>query len=208
MATSPWPVIHAERGALADDLSRLNDAQWQTPSLCTGWSVHDLLAHVVATAKMTKLGFFGRFAGSGFNFTKMADKEIAEGTKGGPAATLAALRAAQNRTTSPPGPVDSWLGETLIHGEDIRRALGIKREYPIDAVVRTLDFYKGSNLIVGAKKRIAGLTLRATDAEWSTGSGPEVSGPAMSLLLATTGRSAALDDLSGDGVETLRSRMS
>lgn len=208
MAANPWPVIHAERGALADDLSGLSDAQWQTPSLCSGWSVHDLLAHIVATAEMTKLGFFGRFAGSGFNFTRMADKETAEGTKGGPAATLAALRAAQNRTTSPPGPVDSWLGETLIHSEDIRRPLGIRREYPIDAVVRTLDFYKGSNLIVGAKKRIAGLTLRATDADWSTGSGPEVSGPAMSLLLATTGRSAALDDLSGDGVETLRSRMS
>lgn len=208
MAASPWPVIHAERGALADDLSGLSDAQWQTPSLCSGWSVHDLLAHIVATAETTKLGFFGRFAGSGFNFGKMADKEVAEGTKAGPAATLTALRAVQNFTKSPPGPVDSWLGETLIHSEDIRRPLGIKREYPIDAVVRTLDFYKGSNLIVGAKKRIAGLTLRAADADWSTGSGPEVSGPAMSLLLATTGRSAALDDLSGDGVETLRSRMS
>jgi uncharacterized protein (TIGR03083 family) len=208
MAASPWPVIHAERGALADDLHGLSDAQWQTASLCTGWSVHDLLAHMVATAEMTKLGFFGKFAGSGFNFGKMAEKEVAEGTANGPAATLAEMRAAQNRTTSPPGPVDSWLGETLIHSEDIRRPLGIKHEYPNDAVVRTLNFYKKSNLIVGAKKRITGLTLRATDADWSTGNGPEVQGPAMSLLLAMTGRTAALEDLSGDGVETLRSRMS
>lgn len=207
MATSPWPVIHAERGALADDLSSLSDAQWQTPSQCTGWTVHDLLAHMLATARMTKGKFFGKFAGAGFSFDKMAQKEIEEYGAGGPAATLAAFRDAQNASTSPPGPVDSWLGETLIHGEDIRRPLGIKHEYPTDAVVRVLDFYKKSNLIVGAKKRIAGLTLRATDADWSTGSGAEVSGPAMSLVLAMTGRSGALADLSGDGVETLRSRM-
>jgi len=208
MAASPWPVIHAERGALADDLSGLSDAQWQTPSQCSGWNVHDLLAHMLATARMTKAGFFGRFVSSGFNFAKMADKEVQEYGAGGPAATLAAWRDAQNASTSPPGPVDSWLGETIIHAEDIRRPLGIKHEYPTDAVVRVLDFYKNSNLIVGAKKRISGLTLRADDADWLTGSGPEVRGPALSLLLAMTGRSAALTDLSGDGVETLRSRMS
>jgi len=207
MASSPWPVIHRERGALADDLSTLGDAQWKTPSLCAGWTVHELLAHMVATAEMTKLGFLGRFAGAGFNFEKMAAKDVAAKSAGGPTATLAAMRAAQNKTTSPPGPVDSWLGETIIHSEDIRRPLGIAHDYPTEAVVRTLDFYKGSNLIVGAKKRIAGLTLRATDAEWSTGSGPEATGPALSLLLAMTGRSASLDDLTGDGVATLRSRM-
>ena len=207
MASSPWPVIQQERGALVDDLSGLNDAQWQTQSMCSGWSVHDLLAHMVATAEMTKLGFVGKFAGAGFNFDKFAAKEVSAATAGGPAATLEAMRAAQSKTSSPPGPVDSWLGETLIHSEDIRRPLGIKHEYPADAVVRLLDFYKGSNLIVGAKKRISGLTVRATDADWSTGSGPEVRGPAMSLLLAMTGRGASLDDLSGDGVETLRSRM-
>lgn len=207
MSTSPWPTIHAERGALVDDLTGLTDAQWSTPSLCEGWSVHDLLAHMTATAEMTKLGFFGRFAGAGFNFDKMADKDVAAYREGGPQATLAKMKAAQNLSKSPPGPVDSWLGETLVHGEDIRRPLGIKHEYPTDAVVRLLDFYKGSNLIVGAKKRIAGLTLRATDADWSHGEGPEVRGPGIALLLAMTGRTAALDDLDGDGVATLRSRM-
>ena len=207
MAASPWPVIHVERGALADDLSGLSDAQWQTPSLCTGWTAHDMLAHMLATARMTKGGFFGNIIGAGFSFTKMAQKNVEKYGAGGPAATLAAWRDAQNASTSPPGPVDSWLGETLIHGEDIRRPLGIKHDYPGDAVVRVLDFYKNSNLVVGAKKRVAGLTLKATDADWSTGSGPDVEGPAMSLLMAMTGRAAALADLSGDGVEALRSRM-
>lgn len=207
MAASPWPVIAQERGALVDDLSNISDTQWTTPSQCTGWSVHDLLAHMLATARMTKGGFLGKLAGSGFSFEKMAQKEVTQFGAGGPAATLSAFKAAQNATTSPPGPVDSWLGETIIHGEDIRRPLGIKHEYPIEAVVRVLDFYKNSSLIVGAKKRIAGLSLKATDADWSNGSGPEVEGPAMSLLMAMTGRSAALADLTGPGVETLRSRM-
>lgn len=207
MASSPWPTIHAERGALVDDLSGLTDAQWATPSQCAGWSVHELLAHMVATAELTPLRFFRNFAGAGFSFEKLAAREIQAYTVGGPATTLEKMRAAQTSTSSPPGPVDSWLGETIIHSEDIRRPLGIKHEYPMDAVVRLLDFYKKSNLIVGSKKRIAGLSLKATDAQWGHGSGPEVSGPALSLLLAMTGRAAALDDLAGAGVETLRGRL-
>jgi hypothetical protein len=70
-----------------------------------------------------------------------------------------------------------------------------------------LDFYRKSNLIVGGKRRAAGLTLRATDADWSAGTGPEVAGPAVSLALAITGRAPALADLSGAGVATLRARM-
>jgi uncharacterized protein (TIGR03083 family) len=106
----------------------------------------------------------------------------------------------------PPGPAATWLGETIVHGEDIRRALGIKHAYPADAVVTVADFYKGSNLLIGSKNRIAGLTLRATDADWSHGTGPEVKGSVLSLVLAMTGRTVADDDLAGDGVTTLRSR--
>jgi hypothetical protein len=72
--------------------------------------------------------------------------------------------------------------------------------------VAVADFYKGSNLLIGSKSRIAGLTLRATDADWSHGTGPGVEGPILSLVMAMTGRTAADDDLAGDGVATLRSR--
>ena len=206
MSDSPWPTIHAERHALADDLTGLSNAQWHTKSQCGDWDVHQMLGHMLATATMTPGKFFGRLASAGFSFEKMSHRAVAEASAGGPEATLAAFRANADSSKSPPGPVDSWLGETLIHSEDIRRPLGIAHSYPTDAVVRTLDFYKKSNLIVGAKKRIAGLTLKATDADWSTGSGPHVEGPALSLLLAMTGRKQALDDLTGDGVATLRTR--
>ena len=106
----------------------------------------------------------------------------------------------------PPGPADTWLGEVIVHSEDIRRALGIKHDYPTGAVVRVADFFKGSNLLIGSKRRIAGLTLSATDTEWSHGTGPEVAAPILSLVMAMTGRKAADDDLTGEGVVTLRSR--
>ena len=207
MATaSPWALIHAERRALADDLSPLDDGQWATPSLCGDWSVRDVLGHMTATARMTPLAFLRGMAGSGFRFNEMNAKNVRKETAGTPAQGLAEFRSLESRTTSPPGPTEAMLGEAVIHGEDIRRPLGIYRDYPTEAVVRVADFFKGSNLLIGSKTRIAGLTLRATDTQWSTGSGPEVSGPVLSLALAMTGRSAALADLSGDGLATLQAR--
>jgi uncharacterized protein (TIGR03083 family) len=207
MATaSPWPLIHAERESLAEDLSPLDDAQWQTPSLCAGWPVRDVLGHMTATARMTPARFFTGLAGAGFRFNAMTARDISRETARTPSEQLAEFRTLIPATTSPPGPVEAMLGEAIVHGEDIRRPLGITRDYPQEAVIRVADFFKGSNLLLGSKRRIAGVELRASDAPWSTGSGPEVSGPALSLVLAMTGRAAALNDLSGDGLDTLRSR--
>jgi uncharacterized protein (TIGR03083 family) len=205
-AGSPWPLIHAERAALAADLTTLGDDAWATQSLCPLWTVREVLGHMIATAKLTPASFFAELAGSGFRFQAMTAKDIRRETAGSPAESLAEFRRLATATSHPPGPVDSWLGETIIHGEDIRRPLGITRDYPIAAVIRVADFYKGTNLLIGAKKRIAGLSLRATDTQWRTGSGPEVTGSALALVMAMTGREAALGDLSGDGLETLRSR--
>jgi len=58
MSTDIWPVVHAERRALAADLTGLTPDRWQTPSLCAGWTVHDVLAHMVATAKESPAQFF------------------------------------------------------------------------------------------------------------------------------------------------------
>jgi uncharacterized protein (TIGR03083 family) len=206
-AASPWPTIHTERAALADDLSGLDEARWSVPSLCSSWTVRDVLGHMTATAKMTPPRFVVKFASAGFRFGTMAARDVAAETSGTPAEGLAEFRAHVDDSTSPPGPVDSWLGETIVHGEDIRRALGLTHEYPVDALTRVADFYTGSNTLIGAKTRIAGLSLRATDAEWSTGSGTEVTGPLLALVLAMTGRSAALPDLAGAGLATLTSRM-
>jgi len=201
-----WPTIHSERKALAADLEALTDEQWATPSLCTDWTVRDVLAHMTATAKISPPQFFGKMITSGFSLKSMQSKDMATERGGSPAETLARFTAEVSSSKHPPGPTDTWLGETIVHAEDIRRSLGIKHDYPTDAAVQVANFYKGSNLIIGTKKRIAGLRLRATDAAWSHGDGPEVSGPIMSLVMAMAGRKTSDEDLSGDGVATLRSR--
>jgi uncharacterized protein (TIGR03083 family) len=206
MADSPWPTIHEQRGALANDLADLTAEQWELPSLCTGWTVHQVLAHQVATAKMSPVNFVVKFVASGFNFAKFSNTAIAVETTGGPAATLAAFRQVQTSTKAPPGPRDTWLGETLVHSEDIRRPLGIAHSYPLAWVTRATEFYAKSNALIGGKKRTEGLTLKATDTDWSYGSGPVVEGPATSLLLAAAGRMGALDELAGPGLQTLRTR--
>jgi uncharacterized protein (TIGR03083 family) len=201
-----WDVIATERGALADDLESLDDAAWETPSLCAGWTVRDAVAHMIATAEMTPPRFVGKMLGSGFSFDKMVTKEIAAKRGTSPAAELKHLRAVRNLTTAPPGPKTSWLGESIVHAEDVRRPLGLQRAYPMEALVAVGDFYRGSNTLIGAKSRIDGLALKATDTDWSHGSGAAVEGPMLSLVMAMTGRSAGCDDLTGDGVATLRGR--
>jgi uncharacterized protein (TIGR03083 family) len=161
---------------------------------------------MTATARITPASFFPKLVSSGFSLTKMQAKDIAKERGSSAEDTLAGFDTVLDSEKHPPGPPQTMLGETLIHSEDIRRALGIEHSYPTEAAIAVADFYKGSNLILGTKRRITGLSLRATDAEWSHGSGPEAAGPIVSLVLAMTGRQSALDDLSGDGVNELRSR--
>jgi uncharacterized protein (TIGR03083 family) len=201
-----WPEIHAEREALATDLHDLTAEQWDTPSLCSQWTVRDVLAHVTSTATLTPPAFFGKLISSGFSFDKVQEGGVAGQRGSSPADTLARFDGVLTSVKHPPGPTATWLGETIVHAEDIRRPLGIKHAYPTQAVVAVADFYQGSNLLIGSKRRISGLALLATDTEWSHGTGPEVAGPILSLVMAMTGRKAALDDLTGDGVGTLRTR--
>jgi uncharacterized protein (TIGR03083 family) len=200
-------MIRQERASLVDALAALPPASWDEPSLCAGRTVRDVVGHLIATASMTPPGFVAKLAGSGFNFERMTGKEIDRVTAGRTDADLVdRMRSLVPARTAPPGPAASWLGETIVHGEDIFRALGGYRQHPVEHVVAVADFYKNSNLLIGSKKRIAGVTLRATDADWQHGDGPLASGPALALLMAMTGRKVALDDLTGEGVAVLRDR--
>ena len=201
-----WPTIQAERKALASDLEALDQDQWAQTSLCTQWTVRDVVAHMTATAKITPPAFFGKMLTSGFSLSALQGKDIAVERGDSPADALARFEAIESSRKHPPGPADTWLGETIVHAEDIRRALGTGHEYPADAVVHVADFYKNSNLILGTKRRIEGLTLQATDTNWSHGTGPSVSGPMIALVMAMTGRKAVAGELSGDGVATLQAR--
>jgi uncharacterized protein (TIGR03083 family) len=201
-----WPVVHAERAALGSDLGELSADRWDTPSLCTQWTVRDVVAHMAATAKITPATFFPKLVASGFSLGRMQAKDIAAERGDSPKDTLVHFDEVTTSTKRPPGPKETMLGETIVHCEDVRRPLGIEHRYPTAALVEVADFYKGSNLVIGTKRRIAGLELRATDTDWSCGSGPLVSGAMVDLLMAMTGRKVAADRLTGDGAVVIRER--
>ncbi|MFB6852785.1 maleylpyruvate isomerase family mycothiol-dependent enzyme [Streptomyces sp. NPDC001939] len=206
MTDDVWAIVHAERAALIDDLARshLADDQWLKPSLCDGWTVHDVLAHLVDTARTTRLGFVKDLALARFDFDRQNARGVERERRSTPQETLERFRQVASRTSTPPAPLDSRLVEEIVHGEDIRRPLGLTRTYPAQAVVRSLRLQtRTPGSFGGAKELVTRIQLMATDADLTIGSGPEVKGPALSLLLAVMGRRVGLDDLHGPGVVTL-----
>ena len=131
-----WPVVHAERLALIEDLEPLSESQWSTPSLCAGWSVHDVVAHLVETAKESVPSFVRYFAAARFDFDRYNANGVARERGEVPRETLDEFCRVAFRTSSPPAPRDTRLVEMFVHGEDIRRPLGIGRDYPAGYVVR------------------------------------------------------------------------
>lgn len=121
-----WRIVHTERGALIRDLEAINPKKWTTPSLCPGWDVHAVLAHLVDDAKTTRPGFVGRMIAAGFNFDRINALGIVRERSADPAQTLAAFREVRGRTTSAPAPLATRWVEIFVHGEDIRRPLGIE----------------------------------------------------------------------------------
>ncbi|MFD1934862.1 MULTISPECIES: maleylpyruvate isomerase family mycothiol-dependent enzyme [Nonomuraea] len=204
MKDDVWSMVHAERAALIDDLTHLDDEQWGKPSLCEGWTVHDVVAHLVDTARTTRLGFVVGLVRAGFDFDRQNARGVERERGASPQETLERLRRVAPRRSTPPAPLDSRLVEEVLHGEDIRRPLGLTHAYVQEAVVRSLHLQARTPAAFGgAKELMARIRLSAADADLSIGDGPDVSGTALSLLLAVSGRRAALDELDGPGVATL-----
>src|SRR5437763_111741 len=112
-----WQMIGAERAGLVDALDKLPEADWDKPSLCTGWSVREVVAHMIATALMTPPKFFGKLIGTGFNFQKLTRRDIAAVLAGRTDAQLVDLyRAHIDSRNSPPGPAPSWSGSAPAAG--------------------------------------------------------------------------------------------
>lgn len=199
-----WALVHAERAALIHDLEGLDDDEWERASLCAGWTVHDVVAHLVDSARATRLGFVVGMARARFDFDRQNAHGVQRERGPSPHDTLDRLRQVATRRSTPPAPVDSRLVEEIVHGEDIRRVVGLTRDYPPEAVRRAIVLQaRTSASFGGAKDIVARVRLVATDTDLSLGSGPEVTGPAVSLLLAICGRRVALADLDGPGVADL-----
>ncbi|MGJ9422882.1 maleylpyruvate isomerase family mycothiol-dependent enzyme [Aeromicrobium sp. CF3.5] len=199
-----WPWVSIERQALVDDLTALEPAEWDTTSWCPGWTVHDVAAHLVDNAKATSWGLFVAMARARFDFDRQNQQGVDRERGETPDVTLDRLRAVVSRTTGPPVSTDSRLVEEIVHGQDIRGPLGIAHDYVPEAIDRALRYQARTSAgMGGAKQRVEGLTLRATDIDMVVGSGPEVYGPAVALLMVASGRAGAAGSLSGPGLNQL-----
>jgi uncharacterized protein (TIGR03083 family) len=203
-----WQLIHSERAALADTLDTLSEDQWEAPSLCEGWTVKITAAHILAGAEQTGPGFLRGMVASGFRFNAMMDRDARRIGTLEHREIVARLRERMTTTNHPPAPVKAMLGEVVVHGADICQPLGLPTPSSTDATVACLDMFKDASFPVGGKKRVAGVRMIATDTDWSHGFGPEISGPAASLLLVMTGRDAGLETVRGEGVALMRTRLS
>ena len=202
-----WALVHAERAALAEDLAGLSPEQWREPSLCAGWTVEDVVAHLVAAASLTRWQWLRSMAGARLRPDLHNQRRLEEFRGADPAGTLARLRAVIGNTTAPSGHTPAYLGEVLVHAQDIRRPLGLLRTPSVDALTEVARFFSARNFAVDSRTAAAGLRLQADDGPFSAGTGPLVSGPTLALVMAMAGRCAYLEDLDGPGLPVLSGRI-
>ena len=200
--------IADERRGLAALVSGLTAEQQATQSLCGAWTVHDVVAHLVVPLEVGIPKFLLAMLASRGNFDRANVRLTREQARRPFGELTEVLRQEADSRFTPPGSgPEAPLTDLLVHGLDIRWPLGLPRDIPEERVHTSLTFLTTASGASLAKGTLDGLRFEATDLDWAHGSGPPVIGNADALLLAITGRPAALDHLSGEGVPTLRGRL-
>lgn len=203
-----WSAIGRERSALAADLSALDDAAWRSPSLCGDWSVEEVVAHLTAGASLGGWAWIRSMAGARLDPAVHNARRLSEHRGATPAQTLERFRAVATSRVAPSGHTAAWLGEIVVHGQDVRRPLGLRGSPDVATVTQVARFFAGRDFAVDSARAARGLRLEATDGAFATGDGPLVSGTTLALTMAMAGRTTYLDELSGQGVHALRARIS
>lgn len=205
-----FPLIAAERRRLAEALEALPADRWATPSLCEGWSIHVVAAHLNAPweASMPRILFEVARARSLATGLDRVAVRIAEARS--PAECVAGLRDhAESRFTPPGAGPEAPLTDVIVHGADMLRPSG--RSVVVDpvALATSLEFLtSGKAKGFVPRNRTAGLAFEASDLEFRGGPGTTVvRGPALALCAAVCGRRAFLEDLSGEGLDVLAARL-
>ncbi len=204
-AETSWRVIEQERLSLAVLLEGLPDEQWNAPSLCEGWRVKDVAAHVaLAPQPPSLLTMVVEGVRAGGRFHKLNhDLSVRHADRAGADLVTELRDHAASRRLPKVTNVRNILFDILVHGQDIAIPLGIPREMPVDAARAGVERVWTMGWPFGVKSPLKRFRFIATDVEWAAGKGPEVTGPVAALLLLLTGRPVVLPRLSGAGVDEL-----
>lgn len=202
-----WVLVRRERAALAEDLEHLTPEQWRHATLCGQWDVEEVVAHLVAAASTGRWAWLRSMLGARFQPDVHNRRRLEEHRGRTPAETLERFRAVVDSRTAPSGHTAAYLGEVLVHAQDVRRPLGLTRTPDVAALTPVAEFYAARDFAVESRTTGAGLRLTAEDGPFTAGEGPLVTGPTLALVMALAGRAAYLDDLTGPGVPVLRERL-
>ena len=200
-------LARGEREEFAGFLSGLTPQQWESASLCAGWTVRDVAAHCVSFEGLTPKELTLRFL-QGRLQTNRINAMAVEALSGRSTEYLIDLL----RDNAEPHGLGGGFGgrialtDNMIHQQDIRRPLGLARAIPEERLRVALDFVRYAPTIRGAWTA-RGVRLVATDLDWSHGKGLEVRGSGEALLMAMAGRPDALKDLDGPGKGTVAARL-
>src|SRR5262249_43232361 len=202
-------MIVAERRRAADMLADLSAEQLRQPSLCTGWTVHDIAAHWVTYLRYGQLKLYLGMVRTVADMDEVNRRLTQREARRSSQELIDLLRRrATSRITMPRQGYDPVLTEMVLHDLDIRVPLGIARETPEERLRLAFDHITVAPALgFGVGSRLAGLRLVATDTGWANGVGAPVRGPAEAVLLAAAGRRTGFQDLEGDGVPVLRHRL-
>lgn len=194
-----------ERAEFADFLGTLAPEQWAMASLCQGWTVRDVAVHTISYLNQPTKRLMIEMVRNRWDVNRLNARAMDGFTDLQPEHIVRLMC----RGAEPTGAGALYGGrvaliECLVHQQDIRRPLACPRTIPENRLRVALNFARISPVIGGAR-RTRGVRLVATDMEWTAGRGPEVRGTGEALLLAMTGRRAAVvDELHGPGMQSLR----
>jgi uncharacterized protein (TIGR03083 family) len=193
------PAVTAECQELADLLSGLPPQSWDASSLCAGWRVREVIAHLTMPVRYSTPQFFLHLARARGNFSRMADRAARRDAAGPPAGLIAALRDARLHAWKPPGGgPEGALTHAVIHGLDVTTPLELGRRIPDDRMRIVLTGLTTPKSLRYFGAELSGIQLRADDSDWSHGSGVPLSGAAQDLALVLCGRRLPAGRLHGE----------
>lgn len=197
-------LIAAERRELADVLGSLSATQWQAPSLCVGWTVAHVVAHLTMPFRISPQEFAAGLEKAGGQFGEFSDAVASRDSQLPQAELVAALRDNADNPWQPPGGGQAGaLSHDVIHGLDITWPQAIEYPIPGQALATVLDLIAGdgSKSLFGVP--LDGIELQATDLDWSSGAGAQLTGRSRDLLLLIAGRAIPHEAFSGPGGQLL-----
>jgi len=197
--TELQPLVAATYGALADVLDALPAARWDAPSLCDGWRVREVVAHLTMPARYSDDAFMAELREDEFDFTRLSNRIASRDAELPTGELVANLRdEALHRWTPPGGGDRGALNHVVIHALDVTVPLGKPRQASDTAIRTVLDDLTEGGGHAHFGTDLQGRTLHATDIDWTYGSGPQLSGTAADLALHLCGRTIPADRLRGN----------